>query len=131
MNYNGACPIVRRLNTIFKALNNSSNLIVDSRLVWFFISKSFKIFLSTEINVSANRILSDKWRNIENYTSQNEAIDMIIARKNSEIKRYMNLYGTNCTDLSNYDMIIDTSYISPEEVADIILAEYDKWLGDG
>jgi len=100
-------------------------------LVWFFISKSFKIFLSTEINVSANRILSDKWRNIENYTSQNEAIDMIIARKNSEIKRYMNLYGTNCTDLSNYDMIIDTSYISPEEVADIILAEYDKWLGDG
>jgi cytidylate kinase len=53
---------------------------------------------------------------------------MIIARKESEIKRYMNLYGINCTDLANFDLIIDTSYITPEEVVNTILAEYGKWL---
>jgi len=116
------------IDETFKALNDSSNLIVDSRLAWFFIPKSFKIFLKTEVSVSAGRISSDKWRETENYTSQDEAIDMIIARKESEIKRYMNLYGINCTDLANFDLIIDTSYITPEEVVNTILAEYGKWL---
>ena len=120
--------IDEEIDATFKALNDSSNLIVDSRLAWFFIPKSFKIFLKTEVSVSAGRISSDKWRETENYASQDEAIDMIIARKESEIKRYMNLYNVNCTDLSNFDLIIDTSYISPEKVVETILAEYDKWL---
>ena len=120
--------IDEEIDTTFKSLNNSNNLIVDSRLAWFFIPKSFKIFLKTDIAVSAQRISSDIWRETENYASQDEAIDKIVARKESEIKRYMNLYGVDCSDLSNFDHVIDTSYISPEEVADIIVAEYNAWL---
>jgi len=120
--------IDEEIDTTFKLLNNSNHLIVDSRLAWFFIPKSFKIFLKTDLAVSANRISSDMWRETENYVSQDEAIDKIVARKESEIKRYMNLYGVNCTDLSNFDLIIDTSYITPEEVADTIIAKYNMWL---
>jgi cytidylate kinase len=120
--------IDEEIDATFKSLNNLSHLIVDSRLAWLFIPKSFKIFLQTDVNVSASRISSDKWRETENYTSQDDAIDKIIARKESEIKRYMNLYGVNCTDLSNFDLIIDTSFITPEEVANTVIAEYNTWL---
>ena len=120
--------IDEEIDTTFKSLNDSNHLIVDSRLAWFFIPKSFKIFLKTDIAVSAQRISSDIWRETENYASQDEAIDKIVARKESEIKRYMNLYGVDCSDLSNFDHVIDTSYISPEEVADSIVAKYNVWL---
>jgi len=120
--------IDEEIDTTFKSLNDSAHLIVDSRLAWFFIPKSFKIFLKTDLAVSAQRISSDIWRETENYASQDDAIDKIVARKESEIKRYMNLYGVDCSDLSNFDLVIDTSYISPEEVANIIIAEYNTWL---
>jgi len=120
--------IDEEIDTTFKLLNDSNHLIVDSRLAWFFIPKSFKIFLKTDIEVSAQRISSDMWRETENYISQDEAIDKIVARKESEIKRYLNLYGVDCTDLSNFDLIIDTSYITPEKVANIIISEYNTWL---
>jgi len=120
--------IDEEIDTTFKSLNNFTNLIVDSRLAWFFIPKSFKVFLKTDIRVSAHRISSDMWRETENYTSQDDAIEKIIARKESEIKRYMNLYGVNCTDLSNFDLVTDTSYITPEEVANTIIVGYNAWL---
>jgi len=112
------------IDSTFKSLNESANLIVDSRLAWFFIPKSFKVFLKTDLIVSANRISCDKQRENEKYSSKEEAINKIIARKESENKRYMELYGANCSDLSNFDLIVDTSYITPERVVDIILAAY-------
>ena len=120
--------IDEEIDATFKSLNESTDLVVDSRLAWFFIPKSFKVFLKTDLAVSAQRISSDKWRQTENYTSQDEAIEKIVARKESEIKRYMNLYGVNCCDLANFDLVIDTSYITPEKVADTIIAEYSAWL---
>jgi len=123
--------IDEEIDSTFKSLNDSTDLIVDSRLAWFFIPKSFKIFLKTNLMVSANRISSDNQRKSEKYSSTEEAVSNIIARKASENKRYMELYGANCSDLSNFNLIIDTSFITPERVVDIILAEYDSWLVSG
>ena len=123
--------IDEEIDSTFKSLNDSTDLIVDSRLAWFFIPKSFKIFLKTNLMVSANRISNDNQRKSEKYASKEEAVNNIIARKASENKRYMELYGANCSDLSNFNLIIDTSFISPERVAEIILAEYHSWLASG
>jgi len=120
--------IDEEIDATFKSLNDSSDLIVDSRLAWFFIPKSFKVFLQTDLNVSVNRISGDKLRENERYTSKEEAINHIVARKESENKRYMELYGANCSDFSNFDLIIDTSLITPEEVAGRIIDGYNKWL---
>ena len=120
--------IDEEIDSTFKSLNDSTDLIVDSRLAWFFIPKSFKVFLKTEVEVAANRISTDMQRKNESYTSKEEAVHKILARKESEDKRYMELYGANCSNLSNFDLVIDTSYITPEEVADVILAEYYSWL---
>jgi hypothetical protein len=43
----------------------------------------------------------------------------------------MELYGANCSDLSNFNLIVDTSFIAPERVAEIIFTEYNSWLASG
>ena len=116
------------IDATFKSLNDSTEIIVDSRLAWFFIPKSFKIFLKTDVRVSANRISGDIQRKNEKYATVEEAVSNIIARKESENKRYMELYGANCSNLSNFDLIIDTSFIAPEKVADSIISGYNAWL---
>ncbi|MDR2684476.1 MAG: cytidylate kinase family protein [Prevotellaceae bacterium] len=115
------------IDSAFKALSDSKNLIVDSRLAWFFIPTSFKVFLKTDLEVSAQRIFGDKERKNENYASHQEAARNIVARKQSEVKRYQLLYNVNCLDLTNYDLIVDTSHILPQEVADKILQEFEAW----
>ena len=120
--------IDEEIDATFKALNDSSHLIVDSRLAWFFIPKSFKVYLKTDLIVSASRISGDNQRKNEKYVSQEEAVNKIIARKESENKRYMELYGADCSNFSHFDIIIDTSHITPEKVADRIIVEYHTWL---
>ena len=120
--------IDEEIDSTFKSLNESTDLIVDSRLAWFFIPNSFKVFLKTDLMVSVERISGDHQRGSEKYSSKEEAAQKIMERKESENKRYMELYGANCADLSNFDLIIDTSYITPEKVADIIISEYNSWL---
>ena len=119
------------IDSTFKSLNESTDLIVDSRLAWFFIPNSFKVYLKTDLSVSIDRISDDNLRKNEKYLSKEEAADKILARKASENKRYMELYGADCSDLSNFNLIIDTSFITPEEVADILIAEYNVWLVSG
>jgi len=116
------------IDSTFKSLNGAANFIVDSRLAWFFIPDSFKVYLKTDFMVSAHRISVDNQRENEKYSSTEEAVNKIMARKASENKRYMELYGADCSDLSNFHLVIDTSFITPERVADMILVEYNRCL---
>ena len=120
--------IDEEIDATFQSLSNSTDLVVDSRLAWFFISKSYKVFLKTDINVAVSRIIGDLQRKNEKYSSEEEAANHIIARKASENKRYLDLYGADCSDLSQFNLVIDTSLITPEEVADRMIAGYSKWL---
>ena len=45
-----------------------------------------------------------------------------------ENERYFNLYGIRKDDMNNYDLVIDTTDLTPEEVAKKIEEEYSKWL---
>jgi cytidylate kinase len=119
--------IDEEIDATFKSLNDSTDLIVDSRLAWFFIPKSFKVYLKTDIAVSADRITKDCLRKNEKYLSKEEAANNILARKESENKRYIELYGADCSDLSNFDIVIDTSSLTPKKVADTIIAKYKAW----
>ena len=109
------------IDSTFKSLNASTNLIVDSRMAWFFLPHSFKVYLKTDLPVAIERIYGDNLRINENYSSKEEATNQIIARKESENKRYMELYGADCTDLSKFDLVIDTSLLTPEQVVNRII----------
>ncbi len=123
--------IDEEIDTAIRSLNHSSNLIVDSRLAWFFIPQSFKVFLQTDLIVSIRRITADNQRINESYASLEEAANHIVARKESENKRYRELYNADCSDLSNFDLIIDTSLLTSELVAEKIISEYNAWLFPG
>lgn len=99
------------------------SVIIDSRMAWHFVPSSFSVYMAADPLVSAERIMHDG-RASEPFSSIEEAVASIAARRASEQARYMQLYGVDIKDLSNYDFVIDTSHISPEEVAQRILEAY-------
>ncbi|MBL7796291.1 MAG: cytidylate kinase family protein [Saprospiraceae bacterium] len=110
------------IDGIFVALGKDpESYVVDSRMAWFFLPRSFKVFLRADVIVAAERILSDPGRNSEQYQSREEAIEKITARKASENARFLKKYGADCADMRNFDLVVDTTHRTPEEVGTIIL----------
>ena len=123
--------IDERIDGIFVDLGKDPNgYVVDSRMAWFFLPESFKVYLQANVHIAAARILSDPTRNSEQYTSLEEAVEKISARKQSENARFLKKYGADSTNLNNFDLVIDTAQRSPEQVADLIL-EVMKMKAEG
>jgi hypothetical protein len=40
------------------------------------------------------------------------------------------MYGVDIKDLTNYDLIVDTTHAAPDEVADTIIAGFTAWQRD-
>ena len=119
--------IDEEIDSTFKTLNESTNLIVDSRMAWFFIPDSFKVYLKTDVVVAAARILNDNQRKSEKKCETlEEAVQSIEARKTSENQRYMDLYGADSSNMLNFNLIIDTTRATPEETADKIIIEFQN-----
>lgn len=107
------------------------NYIIDARLGWYSVPESFKVYLKVDIEEAAKRALNDKKRKItENFNTIEAQKADILKRYELENNRYFKIYGIHKEDPSNYDIIIDTTNISAEEVADKIIEEYNKWLGE-
>jgi CMP/dCMP kinase len=115
--------IDEKIDSVFIELGNDEHgYIVDSRLAWFFLPKSFKVYLKVDMKIAVKRILSDKTRKkSETYKNEKEAIRKISARKRSENERFLSKYGANCTNMDNFDLVIDTAQYSPQQVANLIL----------
>ena len=79
---------------------------------------------SSAPTVSAQRILA-AGRASEHFESVEEAAASIRARRASEAARYEMLYGVNICDMENYDYVVDTTYVSPETVAEHIAAHFE------
>ena len=101
-------------------------LIIDSRMAWHFTKGTFKVYLSTDIETASLRIMSAN-RSGEHASTLEETIDCTRARRTSEKKRYSDQYGVDITDLSNYSLVVDTTYATPEEVAGVIIAAFERW----
>lgn len=94
------------------------NLIFDARLAWYFIPDSFKIYLKVEIDIAVERAMNSKRGKSENYTSRREAKSNIIERRKLEVTRFQEMYNIDIDKDSNYDLVIDTSYMTMEDVID-------------
>ena len=104
-------------------------LVIDSRMAWHFVKGTFKVYMTTELAESAKRILRAK-RSTEQAQTIEECAANIKARKSSENKRYFEKYGVVCKDLSNYSLVVDSTYASPEDVAACILSCFADWQED-
>ena len=93
---------------------------MDSRLGFHFIPDSFKIFLNVEVKEAAKRIFN-QGRKEERYTSQKEAERYVKKRMQSENIRYKEYYGLDFPKREYFDLILDTTSKSPEDIAKEIL----------
>jgi len=114
-------------NATAELSNAKENIVFDSRLAWHFVPESFKIRLIVNNYIASERIYNASRGAVESYTSSEDALDKIIKRKNSEQKRYLEMYNVELYNLSNYDLVIDTSYTSPENITQLILDKFNAW----
>ena len=105
-------------------------LIFDSRMAWHFAEKSFKIFLTIEPCEAARRVMLNQRGCEEFYADENEACDKLIERSRVEQARFMQIYGVDYYDFNNFDLIVDTTHRTPEEILEIIMAAYNAYVAD-
>lgn len=93
------------------------DFVIDGRLSWHFIPKSIKVYLKVDDKTAAKRIWGDKDnRKQERFKDIKELVKKIKQRQTSEIKRYKQYYNLNYHDKKNYDLIIDTSNLTPDVI---------------
>lgn len=104
------------------------NLIIDARLGWYVVPDSFKIYLRVDIDEAAKRAFFDPNRKeTEKFDSIEEQKQDMILRYNLENQRYFEVYGVRKENMANYNLVIDTTNFTPEEVKEQILEEYYNW----
>lgn len=104
--------------------NPEKDILFDSRLAWFFVEKSFKVFLSVDIDEAARRVYADASRGeVESYRDEADAKMQLIARAANEDKRYEEIYGIHYFDYRNYNLVLDSSYSAPETIAKVLMKE--------
>ena len=101
-------------------------LLIDSRMAWHFVPHSFKVFLVTEPAIAAQRIMA-ALRTNESYTDLAHAVEEIKARRASESKRFMQFYGVDLTDQSQFDLVIDTSNATIEAEVGVVKRCFEAW----
>lgn len=101
------------------------NFVIQGRTSFHFIPHSIKIFLEVDLKEGARRVFKDLQQNpderIQTYKSVEETFEGVKKRIQSEKERYRKLYGIDHYDKSHYDLIINTTNIPAEEVADKII----------
>ena len=108
---------------------NNDNFVIDARLGWYALPESFKVYLKVDIDVAAKRAFYDEDRkDTEKFDTIEEQKEDMLKRYKLENERYFELYNVRKDDMSNYDLVVDTTNILPEQVADKIIEEYKKWL---
>lgn len=106
------------------------DFIMVGRLSYHFIPHSIKIFMTVDPKVGAQRIFNDLndevKRKARNETSQQELsrddVQVLIdKRQTSDFQRYQTIYNIDPLDRSQYDLVIDTTNKTPEQVLYAIL----------
>jgi cytidylate kinase len=109
-----------------KLSETEDNFVIDSWLSWYFIPNSIKIFIKVDPRIGAERIYKDRHENPNRndeplYTSIEEAQEIIRKRLESNVFRYQKWYGVDFMDESHYDLVLDSSHLSPAEILAKIL----------
>lgn len=113
------------IDAVFKSLkDDEGSYLLDSRLAWFFIPNSFKVYLQVDVRVAAQRVMNDTSRKGEKYETLQDAINDLQARKESENRRFLREYKADCANKNNFDLVIDTSHASLEAISEKIAASF-------
>lgn len=105
------------------------NIVYDSRMAWHFAENTFKVYMYVDPTVAGERVFAANRGSVENYTSPLNAAEKLIERTLEENKRFKLIYGVDNLDFSNYDLIIDSTFATPDQIASVIIesvAEFEN-----
>jgi cytidylate kinase len=116
-----------------RELRRQKDIVIDSRLGFYWIPESFKVYLDLDIDVATARIFKDSVNNeLRDYSDGSSSIQevqrQVLSRVENEKRRFKSLYGVNPYSNANFDLIINTSRHTPQTVAITVFDTYKKWL---
>lgn len=110
--------------------NPDKSIVFDSRLAWNFVEKSFKVFLSVSLDVAAERVYGDNRGNVEKYSSKEDAKQQLRLRAQTEDLRYKDIYNIEYFNYNNYNLVLDSTFCTPDLLAKVILTEAKNCVGE-
>ncbi len=123
-----------RIDEDLRNLRDEKDIVIDSRLAFYWIPESFKVYLDLDSDVAIARIFKDANFNTlrsdagEGGIAMSDVADQVEERMRNERTRFKKLYGVNPYSIEHFDLVIDTSRHSPQTVALTIFDTYKKWL---
>lgn len=117
-----------------RALREKKDIVVDSRLGFYWIPESFKVYLDLDLEIATARIFKDSVSNsmrgaVEfRSNSLSDVAKQVRERMLTEQGRFRQLYGVDPYDKSHFDLVIDTSRQNPQSVAIAVFDTYREWL---
>lgn len=107
------------------------NIVFDSRLAWHFIPNSVRIFLDVSLKEAARRIFADQRSDEFHHETVEEMQKAIEKREKDDAVRYKKWYNIDFLNKKNYDLVIDTTDKTKEQVLTIISSflrkRNEKW----
>ena len=117
-----------------RSLRNAKDVVIDSRLGFYWIPESFKVYLDLDLEVATARIFKDAVNNKkrrdsgEGSSSLPDIARKVKERMGDEQQRFRSLYGIDPYNTEHFDLIIDTSRHDPQSVAISVFDHYRQWL---
>jgi len=102
-------------------------IIFDSRMAWHFVKDAFKVYMTVDPAVAAERVVNSPRGMVESYANKEEAFQKLRERTLLETDRFQQLYQVNNLEYRNYNLILDSTCASPEKVSQAIYDEYLKY----
>ena len=90
--------------------------VIDGRLAYNFFPDSFKVYLHCSVETAAKRISEDD-RDSEKHVTVHD----VETRREYDRQRYMNEYNLDYTDVTQYDLVIDTTELTVKTTVEKIL----------
>ena len=104
-------------------------LIFDSRMAWHFVPDSFKVFVTVDPRVAAERVMKDP-RPGEPAEDIDELCAELVERSKVEQSRFQTLYGVDYYDYNNYNLVVDSSHRTPDEIVALIWEGFNAYMAD-
>jgi CMP/dCMP kinase len=123
-----------KIDEYLRKFREKKDVVIDSRLGFYWLPESFKVYLDLDIQVATVRIYKDavtnnmRLKSGERVSSLDLVAKQVLTRMETEQKRFKNLYSVDPYNLSHFDLVIDTSRHSPQTVALTVFDVYRRWL---
>lgn len=132
--YNDQAHMDRDLDAVvdeeLRKLREKKDIVIDSRLGFYWIPESFKVYLDLDIETATARIFKDL--TVRKSEAGDSSLGSVAAqvkdRMNTEQQRFKSAYGIDPFNLEHFDLVINTSRNDPQSVAINVFDYYKEWL---